>query len=173
MSAITFRAPTRADADAIRTIDMAGLATGHASFRAEPHGWEAFSASYLGSQGLARLAIRDGAVAGWGGVVTISDRCVDTGVGEVSLYVAPEAAGQGVGTALLAHLVAETESMGYWTLVASIFPENEASLAIHRRAGFRIVGRRERIGRMNYGPMKGLWRDTLWLERRSAVAGIG
>ena len=108
---------------------------------------------------------------GWATVASVSDRCVYAGVAEVSLYVAAAARGRGVGSALMSELIARTEAAGIWTLQAGIFPENAASLALHARHGFRTVGRRERVGKMTHGPRAGEWRDTLLLERRSAVAG--
>ncbi|WP_350356611.1 GNAT family N-acetyltransferase [Hymenobacter canadensis] len=97
----------------------------------------------------------------------VSGRCVYGGVGEVSVYVAAEARGQGVGRLLLAALVAEAEAHGMWTLQAGIFPENTASVRLHEATGFRVVGRRERIGQLH-----GHWRDTLLLERRSSLVGL-
>lgn len=103
---------------------------------------------------------------GWAVLSPVSSRCVYGGVAEVSVYVAADARGRGVGSRLLDALVEGAEAEGVWTLQAGIFPENEATLALHRKHGFREVGRRERIGRMG-----GRWRDTLLLERRSAVVG--
>ena len=99
---------------------------------------------------------------GWAALSPVSDRCVYAGVAENSLYVHPDHRGQGVGTALLDALVAGAERAGYWTIQTGIFPENTASIAAHERCGFRVVGRRERIGQLH-----GVWRDTLFLERRS------
>jgi len=104
--------------------------------------------------------------AGWAALAPVSSRCVYAGVAEVSVYVAAAARGHGVGTALLSALVASSEVGGVWTLEAGILPENEASVRMHERCGFRVVGRRERLGRMD-----GEWRDVLLLERRSRVAG--
>jgi L-amino acid N-acyltransferase YncA len=101
----------------------------------------------------------------------VSDRCVNAGVAEVSVYVAGAARGRGVGGRLLGELIARSEAAGIWTLQAGIFPENLASLALHARHGFRTIGRRERVGQMTHGPKAGEWRDTVLLERRSAVAG--
>jgi phosphinothricin acetyltransferase len=105
-----------------------------------------------------------GRVLGWAALSPVSDRCVYAGVAENSVYVHPEARGRGVGTALLRALVASTEAAGIWTLQTGIFPENAASVALHEKAGFRVVGRRERLGRHH-----GVWRDVLLLERRSPV----
>ena len=171
MTSLHFRAPTPTDVVAIADIDQAGLSTGHASFRSEAYRWDTFEATYLGSRGFALVAESDDRVAAWAGVVTVSDRCVYSGVGEVSVYVSSAFRGRGVGRAILHELATRSEQRGYWTLTANIFPENAASLALHSACRFRKVGYRERIGRMDYGPMKGQWRDTIVLERRSAVAG--
>lgn len=149
----------------VRRIYEEGIATGDATFEAEPPSWEAFDAVRLRAP---RLVAQDpdGAVLGWAVLSPVSSRCVYGGVAEVSVYVAADARGGGVGSRLLGALVEGAEAEGIWTLQAGIFPENEATLALHRKHGFREVGRRERIGRMD-----GRWRDTLLLERRSAVVG--
>jgi RimJ/RimL family protein N-acetyltransferase len=87
------------------------------------------------------------------------------------VYVHPNATGQGIGLLLLKALISSTEAAGIWTIQCGIFPENLASLAVHRRAGFRDVGTRHRLGHMPYGPLAGQWRDVILLERRSSVAG--
>ncbi|PWJ20387.1 GNAT family N-acetyltransferase [Jannaschia seohaensis] len=161
------RAPRPADGPEITAIHAEGLATGHASFRDRPMGWEEFEAGFA----LALLAEIDGAVAGFAGVAPTSSRAVYSGVGEVSVYVAARSLGRGVGRALLSRLVAESEAAGWWTLVAQIFPQNPASLALHRACGFEALGTRRGLGRMSYGPMAGRWRDVVMLERRSAVVG--
>jgi phosphinothricin acetyltransferase len=107
------------------------------------------------------VAVLDGRVAGWVAVSAVSDRCVYGGVVENSVYVGADARGRGVGRALLESLVASTEAAGIWTIETGIFPENAASLRIHERVGFRVVGRRERLGKLD-----GVWRDVLLLERR-------
>lgn len=114
------------------------------------------------------MAARAGAeLLGWAALTKVSGRCVYAGVAEVSVYVAARARGCGIGLALLAELVSASEAAGIWTLQAGIFPENLASLEIHRKAGFRVVGVRERLGYMH-----GRWRDVALLERRSAHAGL-
>ena len=149
----------------VRRIYAEGIATGDATFESEPPDWETFDADRLPAPRL--VAEGDaGAVLGWAVLSGVSSRCVYGGVAEVSVYVAEEARGRGVGTHLLAELVQRSEDAGLWTLQAGIFPENEATLALHVKHGFREVGRRERIGRMD-----GRWRDTLLLERRSGVVG--
>lgn len=147
----------------VRRIYEEGIATGNATFETEPPTWNAFDAGRMRSP---RLVAEDpsGVVLGWAVLSPVSSRCVYGGVAEVSVYVAADARGRGVGTSLLGALVERSEAEGLWTLQAGIFPENEATLALHRKHGFREVGRRERIGRMD-----GRWRDTLLLERRSSV----
>ena len=103
---------------------------------------------------------------GWAAISKVSDRCVYGGVAEVSVYVSTNARGKGIGSALLSELIRESEANNIWTLTAGIFPENKSSIHIHEKAGFKILGRRERIGKMN-----GKWRDTLLLERRSNIVG--
>jgi L-amino acid N-acyltransferase YncA len=124
--------------------------------------WEAWDAAHLGEPRL--VAVEGGRVIGWVALSAYSDRCCYEGVADLSVYVAPAAQGRGVGRALLEQLIAESERDGLWTLQAGVFPENEASVALHTRCGFRLVGVRERIGQLG-----GVWRDVLLLERRSAL----
>lgn len=157
--------PLRAEhAERVLAIYQAGIDTGNATFETRVPSWEAFDASKLPGHRL--VAVLDGGVAGWTAVTAVSDRCVYAGVVEHSVYVAPEAQGAGVGTALLRALIASTEAAGIWTIQSGIFPENAASIAVHRRAGFREVGRRERIGQRD-----GRWRDVILMERRSTTVG--
>lgn len=150
---------------AVRVIYEAGIATGQATFTTEAPTWPAWDAGHLPHCRLV-AATAAGEVLGWAALSPVSSRCVYAGVAEVSIYIAAEARGRGVGRQLLAALVAESEQRGLWTLQAGIFPENAASLALHASQGFRTVGRRERISQL-----RGQWRDTLLLERRSAVVG--
>lgn len=150
----------------VRAIYEEGIATGHATFELEPPSWEHFDAGRLSDPRL--VAVDESArVRGWAVLSPVSSRCVYGGVGEVSVYVAANVRGRGIGSRLLAELVDRSEAAGLWMLQAGIFPENEATLALHRKAGFREVGRRERIGKM-----AGRWRDTILLERRSRVVGV-
>jgi L-amino acid N-acyltransferase YncA len=155
------RAMTAEDWPRVRAIYEAGIATGNATFETEAPAWEPWDGAHLEAPRL--VASRGGDVLGWAALSPVSDRCVYEGVAEVSVYVDPACAGQGVGTAVLAALVQASEAAGIWTLQTGIFPENEASLALHQRCGFRVVGRRERIGRMG-----DRWRDVMFMERRSA-----
>ncbi len=148
----------------VRAIYLEGIATGNATFARTAPEWETWDAEHLPA---ARLSAHAGAqIVGWTALSRVSGRCVYAGVVEVSIYVAERARGQGVGRQLLERLVTESEAAGIWTLQAGIFPENAASIALHQRAGFRVVGRRERLGQMN-----GRWRDVVLLERRSQIVG--
>ena len=155
-----------ADWEEVLAVYLEGVATGEATFETRAPAWEEWDAAHLP---FARLVAREregAGVGGWAALSPVSRRSVYAGVAETSVYVGQRQRGQGVGRALLAALVEASERNGVWTLQASIFPENVASLALHRACGFREVGRRERIGRL-----VGRWRDTLLLERRSRVVG--
>lgn len=153
------------DWDAVRAIYREGIATGNATFEDDAPAWEEWDAGHLPNCRL--VAEGRGRVAGWAVLSAISSRAVYKGVAEVSIYVGADFRGMGAGRTLLAALIEQSERDGIWTLQAGIFPENDASLALHRRMGFREIGRRERIGWMN-----GRWRDVLLLERRSPKVGI-
>lgn len=159
------RPMTPADWPAVAEIYREGIATGHATFSTDAPTWEEWDAGHLSA--CRQVAVEGGQVLGWAALSPVSDRCVYGGVAEVGVYVAAAARARGVGKALLAGLVAASEAKGIWTLQAGIFPENKGSVTLHERAGFRLVGRRERLGRMAGGE----WRDVLLFERRSAVAG--
>jgi L-amino acid N-acyltransferase YncA len=148
-----------ADWPRVATIYAEGIATRLATFETHVSDWDDFAAKTI--PGHALVARLDGEVAGWATLSRVSSRAVYSGVAENSVYVAAHSRGRGVGRALLDALVAGADEAGIWTIQTSIFPENIASLALHERCGFRIVGRRERIARLD-----GVWRDTLLLERR-------
>ena len=156
---------------AVERIYRAGIATGHATFESEPPTWEAFQGGKLDRHRWVALD-PDGSVLGWVAASGVSDRCVYAGVVEHSVYVDEKARGKGVGSALLDAFVKSADGVGIWMIQSSIFPENIASLRLHERAGFRVVGRRERIARSRLGPNGGQWRDTVLIERRSAVNGL-
>ncbi len=153
------------DWDAVRAIYREGIGTGNATFETDVPAWEAWDKGHLRACRL--VAKADGRVVGWAALTPYSGRRAYAGVAGLSIYVSASARGQGIGRALLGALVEASEQAGLWTLQAGIFPENAASLALHRAHGFREVGRRERIGRLN-----GVWRDVVLLERRSKVVGI-
>jgi L-amino acid N-acyltransferase YncA len=139
-----------------------GIATGNATFETEVPSWEDWDGAHLVGHRFA--AQDDGRVVGWIALVPVSARRCYEGVAEISVYVTADARGHGVGSELLATLVESAERGGLWTLQTSVFPENAASLALLRRFGFRVVGTRERIARL-----RGVWRDTVLVERRSEV----
>jgi phosphinothricin acetyltransferase len=165
---------------AVREIYREGIATGNATFETELPEWEKWDSSHLKNCRLVALepisedseadeplaSVGKSTVLGWAGLSPVSGRYVYRGVAEVSVYVAAAARGRGVGKALLEALVAQSEANGIWTLQAGIFPENAASIALHKSCGFVEVGVRRRIGKLGDA-----WRDVLLLERRSASVG--
>src|SRR6266851_6837596 len=153
------------DWDEMREIYLQGIAGGQATFETEAPSWEQWDAMHLGAP---RLVARDaGKIIGWAALSPVSQRRAYAGVAETSVYVAFDKHGMGVGRQLLDALISESEQNGVWTLQAVMFAENQASVALHRGCGFREVGRRERISKLN-----GVWRDTILLERRSTRIGV-
>lgn len=153
------------DWEQVRTIFLEGIATGYTTFETDAPSWEKWDAGHFE---IARLVARkEDKVLGWAALSPVSKRDAYRGVAELSVSVTEESRGWGIGRALLEALIKESERNGIWTLQAAIFPENTASVRLHLRCGFREVGRRERIGKLN-----GSWRDTLLFERRSKIAGI-
>ncbi len=146
--------------DAVKTIYEEGIATGNATFQTSAPSWEEWNSDHITKSRF--VAVENGAVLGWAALTPVSGRCVYAGVAEVSVYVLPASQGKGVGKALLNALIESSEANGFWTLQAGIFPENIASVRLHESCGFRVIGAREKIGKMN-----GVWRNTLLLERRS------
>jgi L-amino acid N-acyltransferase YncA len=160
---VTIRELRPDDWPAVRAIYEEGIRSGDATFETETPSREGWDAAH---PRLRLVAERDGSVVGWAALSPASARHCYRGVGEVSVYVAEAARGAGLGRSLLDELVARSERAGYWTLTAGVFPENEASLRLHKAGGFREVGVRERIGEAG-----GVWRDVIWLERRSTLVG--
>ena len=153
------------DWEQVRSIILEGIATGHTTFETDAPAWEKWDEGHLK---IARLVARqEDKVLGWAALSPVSKRECYRGVAELSVSIKEGRRGQGIGRALLEALIHESERNGIWTLQAAIFPENTASVKLHLRCGFREVGRRERIGKLN-----GLWRDTLLFERRSKIAGV-
>jgi L-amino acid N-acyltransferase YncA len=149
----------------VRAIYLEGIATGQATFETEAPTWEQWDAGHLRTS---RLVARKGeAILGWAALSRVSQRRAYAGVAEVSVYVGEDQRGAGIGRALLEALIAESERDGIWTLQAAVFPENAATIALHQRCGFREVGRRERISKL-----QGAWRDTILFERRSQRIGM-
>ncbi len=148
---------------AVKAIYEEGIATGNATFQTEAPEWSVWDNAHLPHSRLVALS-EAGILVGWAALSLVSSRSVYAGVAEVSVYIAAGQRGRKIGEALLAALITESERNNIWTLQASIFPENVASLRIHARCGFRQVGYRERIGQMH-----GVWRDTVLVERRAAT----
>jgi phosphinothricin acetyltransferase len=153
-----------ADWREVRAIYEEGMATGNATFETSAPDWETWNVKHLQA---GRLVGRlGGCLVGWVALSPVSSRCVYAGVAEVSIYVAASVRGQGVGRALLQAGVEASEEAGIWTLQAGIFPENVASVGLHKSCGFREVGLRSRLGQL-----AGTWRDVILLERRSSTVG--
>jgi phosphinothricin acetyltransferase len=149
----------------VKTIYESGISTGNATFQTSAPSWEEWDRSHLQHSRLA--AIENDCVIGWAALTAVSDRCVYAGVADISIYIDLSFRGMKIGQTLLSALISKSELNGIWTLQAGIFPENTASLRLHENCGFSLVGRREKIGKMN-----GIWRDTVLLERRSKAIGI-
>lgn len=150
---------TEDDWPVVAAIWAEGIATGNATFETEPPSWETFDATRHREGRF--VAERNGTVVGWAAIAPVSTRACYAGVVENSVYVASAARGMGIGSALMRALVEAARRAGIWTIQTSVFPTNAASVALHERAGFRVVGRRERIAELD-----GIWRDTLFLELR-------
>ena len=154
----------------VARIYSEGIATGNATFQKDIPTWEEWDSSHLKNCRFVALNVTpntEGVVVGWAALTPVSGRCVYAGVAEVSVYVTPQYSGQGIGKMLMQQLIEASETDGLWTLQAGIFPENIGSVRLHESVGFRQIGRRERIGKMD-----GAWRDTLLLELRSEKVGV-
>jgi phosphinothricin acetyltransferase len=155
----------------VETIYWQGIRTGKATFAVRPPAsWQEWCAGKLNACSL--VARVDRRVVGWAALSPISERPVYAGVAKVSVYVQAGMHGQGIGGALMQALIERSEAQGIWTLQAKILPENDASLRLHCKYGFRRVGIREKLGKMDYGPYRGQWRDVILMERRSKVVGV-
>ncbi len=161
----TIREARSEDGPAILAIYESGIATRNATFETAAPSWERWDRRHHAHSRL--VYEEDGQVVGWVALAPVSSRQAYSGVAEVSIYVAPEARGRGIGTRLMERVIASSEAHDIWTLYAALFPENEASVRLHERCGFRRIGTRERIARLD-----GVWRDTLIMERRSQVVGL-
>lgn len=150
--------------DAVKDIYQQGIATKNATLQTDAPSWEEWDKSHLST--LRYVLLIDGVVAGWAALTPVSGRCVYAGVTEISVYVHEDYRGKGIGAALLQKLITESEKQNIWTLQSGIFPENLASIALHEKHGFRTIGFREKIGKMD-----GIWRDVVLMERRSKIIG--
>lgn len=149
----------------VARIYKLGIATGLATFEKNVPTWESWDKAHL--QECRLVAFENQILVGWAALSPVSSRSVYQGVAEVSVYVDTNQSGRGIGTLLMKTLISKSESLGFWTLQSGIFPENIASVHLHERSGFRKIGIRERIGKMD-----GKWYDTLLMERRSSSTGI-
>lgn len=149
----------------VKKIFEEGIQTGDATFQTSVSEWTDWNKSHLEHSRI--IAKEDGHLVGWAALTPVSSRCIYAGVAEVSVYISAGARGKGIGKQLLQTLVEESEANNLWTLQAGIFPENIPSIRIHEYCGFKLVGVRQKIGKMN-----GVWRDTLLLERRSSKVGF-
>ncbi len=150
----------------VARIYAEGIETGNATFQKDSPTWTVWNDEHV-PYGRLIAQNTEGVVLGWAALTAVSNRCVYGGVAELSVYVSASARGQGVGQLLMKHLIQEAEANGLWTLQAGIFPENVGSIQLHLKTGFRQIGYRERVGKMD-----GIWRDTLLFERRSTVVGV-
>jgi len=162
---VNIRNLIESDYQAVQAIYQQGIDMGDATFQSKTPDWKSWNKTKLAACRL--VAIDNSAVIGWAALSPVSGLCVFNGIAEVSLYISNKAQGKGVGHNLLSALISSSEEQGLWTLQSGIFPENKASLALHKKNGFREVGVREKMGAMQ----DGTWRDVLFLERRSKVAG--
>lgn len=153
------------DWNSVASIYKQGIATGFATFETNVPDFETWDSAHLKTCRI--VAIQGDEIVGWAALSPVSGRCVYGGVGEVSVYIAANARGLGVGKRLMEQLILESEKEGLWTLQSGIFPENEASIQLHNKMGFRYIGKREKIGRT----VEGIWRDNVLFERRSSVIG--
>ena len=161
---IIIRTMEPADWKAVSEIYKEGILTGFATFETEVPSWDQWNSNHIAVCRL--VAVAGKKVKGWAALSAVSSRCVYGGVAEVSVYVAKNARGKQIGEQLIRELIAQSEKEGYWTLQSGIFPENTASIGLHKKCGFRKIGFRERIARQN-----GVWKDNILMEKRSEKTG--
>lgn len=150
---------------AISNIYQQGIDTGIATFETSVPSWEIWNENKLPHSRF--IVVQDNIVLGWAALSKVSSRCVYGGVAEVSVYISDNHRGKGVGKLLMQNLITESEANGIWTLQSGIFPENKATIALHTSFGFRMIGYREKIGKL-----RGVWKDSVMMERRSKVVGV-
>ncbi len=162
---MTIRKMTPSDWETVASIYAEGIATGFATFEKDIPTYEDWDAAHMKSCRL--VATEHAQILGWAALSPVSSRCVYGGIGEVSVYIGAESRGRGVGKTLLNALITASEAAGLWTIQSGIFPENKGSIKVHENTGFRLIGKRERVGKLN-----GVWKDNLLFERRSKRIGI-
>jgi L-amino acid N-acyltransferase YncA len=161
---VVYRHMKKEDWTPVAAIYKQGIETGNATFQRDIPVYEDWDSGHLKTCRI--VACIDNVIAGWAALSPVSSRTVYAGVAEVSIYISDQYKGQRIGTGLLETIICESEKEGFWTLEAGIFPENLASLNLHKKLGFREVGFHEKIGKMD-----GVWRNTILLERRSKIVG--
>ena len=162
---ITIRPFVKSDFPSVKDIYQQGIDSGEATFQEQAKDYDVWNESLLPSCRLVAESNRQ--IIGWAALPSTSNQCVYSGIAEVSVYVSSNSQGLGVGNSLLKALIKASEEEGIWTLQAGIFPENKASIHIHSKNGFKVLGIREKLGQMN-----GIWRDIVFMERRSKVVGL-
>ncbi len=149
----------------IAKVYQEGIDTGFATFETKAPNWESWDNAHIQHSRIS--CYENSTLLGWGALSPVSSRCVYGGVAEVSVYISAAARGKGIGTHILNKLIDESEKNNIWTLQSGVFRENKASIAIHEKCGFRIIGYKERIGKLH-----GVWKDNILLERRSEIVGL-
>lgn len=165
MDLIGTRTLKAADWPSVSRIYAEGIATGYATFEKEIPTFENWDKDHLSSCRI--VAEKNSEILGWAALSPVSDRCVYGGVAEVSVYIGTGHRGLGIGKLLMKKLISLSETAGIWTLQSGIFPENTGSIKLHENLGFRRIGHRERVGKLD-----GVWKDNVIFERRSKVVGI-
>ncbi|WP_350292533.1 N-acetyltransferase family protein [uncultured Croceitalea sp.] len=163
---MTIRNMTQEDWSEVAKIYMEGISTGFATFETSVPDFKSWDKAHI--KECRFIAVKENKVLGWAALSPVSSRCVYGGIGEVSVYIAAASRGSGVGKALLLKLIEESENAGYWTIQSGIFPENIGSIKLHEKAGFRFIGKREKVGKTK----DGIWKDNLLYEKRSEIVGI-
>jgi len=163
--AIKIRTMLASDWKAVAKIYLEGIQTGFATFETSVPSYEAWDAAHMPSCRI--VALENEEILGWAALSPVSSRCVYGGVAEVSVYVGENSRGKGVGKRLLQQLTQESEAEGLWTIQSGIFPENVGSIELHKKMGFRFIGKRERVAKLD-----GVWKDNLLFEKRSKTIGI-
>lgn len=162
---IKLRKMEASDWEAVSKIYTEGIATGFATFETNTPSYKDWDAAHM--QSCRIVATENEHILGWAALSPVSSRCVYGGIGEVSVYVGNNSRGKGMGKILLKALIQESEAEGLWTIQSGIFPENEGSIELHKKVGFRYIGKREKVGKLD-----GVWKDNLLFERRSETVGI-
>ena len=162
---ITTRNMTPSDWGAVSTIYAEGIATGLATFETSLPAYDCWNSAHM--QSCRFVAIQNNTIVGWAALSPVSSRCIYGGIAEVSVYIAENSRGMGIGKLLMIQLITESETEGLWTLQSGIFPENKGSIELHKKMGFRYIGKRERVGKLN-----GVWMDNVLFERRSKTVGV-